>query len=86
MFALDNIDHLEKEEYSRFLEFIIDLSQTTMVKFLYTSDRFMPGMAMMQGDIGVKLLKRLSHHESVELFLTKIPLSETDRQSYFRFS
>ena len=84
MFALDNIDHLEKLEYTRFLEFIVELSQSTKVKLLFTSDKFVPGMN--DGDFGVKCLKRLSKQESVELFLTKIPLSDSDRQQYFEFS
>lgn len=83
MFAFDNIDHLEKNEYTRFVQFMIDLAQNTKVKFLFTSERYQP--SLFQGDIGVKLLKRLTHHESVELFLTKIPLSDTDRTSYFEF-
>lgn len=84
LIAFDNIDHMDKDEYTNFLNFMKDLSQKTKVKFLFTSSRFQP--ALFQGSCGIKKLRRLNLSETVELFITKVPLSEVDKQNYFEFA
>lgn len=54
LIAFDNIDHLIKDEYSAFLDFIKDMSSKTKVKFVFTSCRFLPGL--FKANCGIKKL------------------------------
>ena len=77
LIAFDNIDHLVKDEYDSFLKFMQELSQKTKVKFIFSSSRFTP--SLFKHNCGIKKLRRLNLSETVELFITKIPLSEVDK-------
>lgn len=83
LIAFDNIDHLMKNEFTSFLNFMKELSQKTKVKFLFTSSRFQHNL--FNENCGIKKLRRLTLSETVELFITKIPLSDVDKQNYFEY-
>ena len=75
--SIDNLDHLRKESYDKFLEFLFEVSSEHL-KIIFTSYKFNP--EQFKEGFAVKKIQRLKKFDSVDLFMKKIPLSEGDKQ------
>jgi len=86
LFSFDNIDFLEKNEYDHFCKFMYDITQNLKneeIKFLFSSSRCKGHL--FKGEIGFKTVQKLTRAETVDMFLTKFPQSESSKQKYFEF-
>jgi len=86
LFALDNIDHLVKENHEQFLTFLSEIASSE-VKILFTSNKFKFDVKNFSegGGFQVKKIFKLKKNESVQLFLKKIPLGDSDKSSFLEY-
>mmetsp|Transcript_10048 Transcript_10048/g.15308 ORF Transcript_10048/g.15308 Transcript_10048/m.15308 type:complete len:245 (+) Transcript_10048:4484-5218(+) len=82
LLAIDNIDHLQKDNHEQFLQFLFGIS-TPSLKIMFTSSKFSPNV--FNEGFAVKKIQKLKKYDSVDLFMKKIPLADGDKQQFLDF-
>ena len=82
MLSIDNIRSLHDEDYDLFLKFIIEVASNTF-KILFTSYKFSVNYHC--DYYVVKKIEKLRNEVSIDLFVSKIPLSEDDKHAFLDY-
>ena len=82
LLSIDNIDHLNQDNYEKFLSFLMEVASPEL-KIVFTSSKFNP--ELFNEGFAVKKIMKLKKHDSVDLFMKKIPLSEGDKQQFLDY-
>ena len=78
LFSMDNIHHLDKDSHEKFLTFLNEIVSPRHVKVLFASNKF--SIDCFSEGFSVKKIQKLKKHESVDLFIKKIPLGDGDKK------
>ena len=81
---MDNIHHLDKENHEDFLKFLDEVVSLGRVKVLFASNKYAPHC--FNEGFSVKKIQKLKKHDSVDLFVKKIPLGENDKKQFLEYS
>lgn len=84
LFSMDNIHHLDKENHEDFLRFLNEVVSLGRVKVLFASNKYAPD-CFSEG-FSVKKIQKLKKHDSVDLFVKKIPLGDSDKKQFLEYS